>query len=71
MLGRYIERIRAAYADNTPLVLQGGGSKSFYGNAGAGEILLEHESRTFNPIPWDGPHTPSVPVLIWHLQTEV
>ena len=39
MLDGYIERIRAAYADNTPLALQGGGSKSFYGNAGAGEIL--------------------------------
>jgi glycolate oxidase FAD binding subunit len=39
MLDDYIERIRAAHADRTPLVLQGGGSKAFYGNAGAGEIL--------------------------------
>lgn len=34
-----IERIRAAHADGTPLVIQGGGSKGFYGNAVAGEIL--------------------------------
>ena len=39
MLDGYIERIRAAYADNTPLVIQGCSSKAFYGNAGAGEIL--------------------------------
>jgi len=39
MLDGYIERIRAAYADNKPLVIQGCSSKAFYGNAGAGEIL--------------------------------
>ena len=39
MLDAYIDRIRAAHADGTPLVIQGGGSKAFYGNAGAGEIL--------------------------------
>jgi glycolate oxidase FAD binding subunit len=39
MLDATIDRIRAAYADGTPLVIQGGGSKAFYGNAVAGEIL--------------------------------
>jgi glycolate oxidase FAD binding subunit len=39
MLDACIDRIRAAYADGTPLVIQGGGSKAFYGNAGTGEIL--------------------------------
>jgi glycolate oxidase FAD binding subunit len=34
-----IERIRAAHADNTPLIIQGGGSKTFYGNADEGEVL--------------------------------
>lgn len=34
-----IERIRAAHAKGTPLVIRGGGSKAFYGNAGSGEIL--------------------------------
>jgi glycolate oxidase FAD binding subunit len=33
------ERIRAAAAARTPLRLQGGGTKSFYGNAAAGELL--------------------------------
>jgi glycolate oxidase FAD binding subunit len=39
MLDDYIERIRAAHADNTPLVIEGGGSKPFYGNAAEGEVL--------------------------------
>lgn len=39
MLDSLIERIRAAHAESTPLVLQGGGSKAFYGNADEGEIL--------------------------------
>lgn len=34
-----IERIRWAYENGTPLVIQGSGSKAFYGNAGGGEIL--------------------------------
>ncbi|WP_324779861.1 glycolate oxidase subunit GlcE [Thiobacillus sedimenti] len=34
-----IERIRAAYETNAPLIIQGGGSKSFYGNADEGEVL--------------------------------
>jgi glycolate oxidase FAD binding subunit len=39
MLDEIIERIRAAHADGTPLVIQGGGSKGFYGNPAEGEIL--------------------------------
>lgn len=39
MLADYIDRIRAAHADSTPLVIQGGGSKAFYGNAGSGDTL--------------------------------
>jgi glycolate oxidase FAD binding subunit len=39
MLDTLIERIRSAHADNTPLVIQGGGSKTFYGNADEGEVL--------------------------------
>ena len=39
MLDALIDRIRAAHADNTPLVIQGGGSKTFYGNADEGEVL--------------------------------
>ena len=39
MLESVIERIRAAHADGTPLIIQGGGSKSFYGNADEGEVL--------------------------------
>jgi len=34
-----IDRIRAAHAEGTPLIIQGGGSKTFYGNADEGEIL--------------------------------
>ncbi len=39
MLERLIERIRAAYADGLPLIIQGGGSKTFYGSADEGEVL--------------------------------
>ena len=39
MLDNYIERIRAAHAEGSPLVIQGGGSKTFYGNAQVGAIL--------------------------------
>ncbi len=39
MLDTVIERIRAAHADSTPLIIQGGGSKTFYGNADEGEVL--------------------------------
>jgi glycolate oxidase FAD binding subunit len=34
-----IDRIRAAYVAAAPLVIRGGGSKGFYGNAAQGEIL--------------------------------
>jgi glycolate oxidase FAD binding subunit len=39
MLDTLIERIRAAHAEGTPLIIQGGGSKTFYGNADEGEVL--------------------------------
>jgi glycolate oxidase FAD binding subunit len=39
MLDALIERIRAAHAEHTPLILEGGGSKTFYGNADEGEVL--------------------------------
>ncbi len=39
MLDATIERIRAAHASRTPLILHGGGSKTFYGNADEGEVL--------------------------------
>ncbi len=39
MLDTLIERIRAAHANHSPLILQGGGSKTFYGNADEGEVL--------------------------------
>ncbi|MEW6590083.1 MAG: glycolate oxidase subunit GlcE [Pseudomonadota bacterium] len=39
MLDTLIERIRAAHASGAPLILQGGGSKGFYGNADEGEVL--------------------------------
>jgi glycolate oxidase FAD binding subunit len=35
----YIDRIRAAVADGTPLRLRGGGSKDFYGQGLTGELL--------------------------------
>ena len=39
MLDSLIERIRAAHENNLPLILQGGGSKTFYGNADEGEVI--------------------------------
>ncbi len=39
MLDRLIDRIRKAHAEGSPLIIQGGGSKTFYGNADEGEIL--------------------------------
>ena len=39
MLDSLIERIRAAHGSATPLIIHGGGSKTFYGNADEGEIL--------------------------------
>lgn len=39
MLDHYIERIRAAHDNDTPLIIEGGGSKRFYGNADEGEML--------------------------------
>ncbi len=39
MLTDFIDRICVAHASNTPLVIQGGGSKAFYGNACEGEPI--------------------------------
>ncbi len=39
MLDTFIDRIRAAHDSNTPLIIQGGGSKDFYGNTHEGEVL--------------------------------
>ena len=39
MLDTLIARIRAAHAEGSPLIIQGGGSKTFYGNADEGEVL--------------------------------
>ncbi len=39
MLEPLIEHIRAAHAESSPLIIQGGGSKTFYGSADEGEIL--------------------------------
>lgn len=39
MLNDYIDRIRAASADGTPLVIRGGGSKDFYGEPVQGALL--------------------------------
>ncbi|RYY82699.1 MAG: glycolate oxidase subunit GlcE, partial [Comamonadaceae bacterium] len=39
MLNDYIDRIRAASADGTPLRIRGGGSKDFYGEPVAGQLL--------------------------------
>ena len=47
MLDSFIERIRAAHAHDTPLILQGGGSKDFYGNAHEGEVL---STRSFTGV---------------------
>lgn len=47
MLDELIARIQAAYAAHTPLFIQGGGSKAFYGNPGAGAVL---DTRVFTGI---------------------
>jgi len=47
MLDAFIDRIRAAHAEGSPLILQGGGSKTFYGNADEGEVL---STRTLTGI---------------------
>lgn len=39
MLDDFQDRLRAAHAAGTPLVIRGGGSKAFYGNAGSGDEL--------------------------------
>ena len=39
MLDSLIERIRAAHDSRTPLIIEGGGSKTFYGNPDEGEVL--------------------------------
>jgi len=39
MLDTLIERIRAAHENASPLIIQGGGSKTFYGSADEGEVL--------------------------------
>lgn len=39
MLDNLIERIRAAHENSLPLIIQGGGSKTFYGNADEGEVI--------------------------------
>ena len=39
MLDTLIERIRAAHENQSPLIIQGGGSKTFYGGADEGEVL--------------------------------
>ena len=39
MLDSLIERIRAAHESHSPLIIQGGGSKTFYGNPDEGEVL--------------------------------
>jgi glycolate oxidase FAD binding subunit len=40
MLDTFIERIRAAHDNDSPLIIEGGGSKTFYGNADEGEVLV-------------------------------
>jgi glycolate oxidase FAD binding subunit len=47
MLDSFIDRIRAAHETSTPLVIQGGGSKIFYGNDGEGEVLA---TRTLSGV---------------------
>jgi len=47
MLDTLIERIRAAHEHDSPLILQGGGSKSFYGNPDEGEVL---STRAFTGV---------------------
>ncbi|MGA7951533.1 MAG: glycolate oxidase subunit GlcE [Thiobacillaceae bacterium] len=47
MLTEFSDRIRAAHAAGSPLVIQGGVSKSFYGNACTGDVL---DTRTLSGI---------------------
>ncbi len=47
MLDAFIDRIQAAQASGNPLLIQGGGSKTFYGGADEGEVL---SSRTLTGI---------------------
>ena len=47
MLDDYIDRIRAANADGTPLRIRGGGSKDFYGEPVAGQLL---DTRTLRGV---------------------
>lgn len=46
MLNHYIEHIRAASADGTPLVIRGGGSKDFYGEPMVQGELLDTRALT-------------------------
>jgi glycolate oxidase FAD binding subunit len=47
VIKNYADRIRSAAADKTPLRLRGGGTKDFYGQALAGEVL---DTRTYAGI---------------------
>lgn len=47
MLDTLIERIRAAHEHDSPLIIQGGGSKTFYGNPDEGEVL---SARAFSGV---------------------
>jgi glycolate oxidase FAD binding subunit len=47
MLDTLIDRIRAAHDSRSPLIIHGGGSKSFYGNPDEGEVL---STRTFTGV---------------------
>jgi len=47
MLDTFIERIRAAHDSHTPLIIEGGGSKTFYGNPDEGEVL---STRKFSGV---------------------
>ena len=47
MLDTLIERIRAAHDSHTPLIIEGGGSKTFYGNPDEGEVL---STRKFTDV---------------------
>jgi glycolate oxidase FAD binding subunit len=47
MLDTLIERIRAAHEHDSPLIIQGGGSKTFYGNPDDGEVL---SARAFSGL---------------------
>ena len=39
IVGRLVERVRAAAADRMPVCIRGGGTKSFYGGAAIGDLL--------------------------------